>query len=142
MVTAAQKGRDFNLVLGQNGVYNLVLAGLETKSVKISNKLVDVTTKDSWDKQNPNLVWQELLGVVSSFSCPCSGTFKSSAAEALALTNAIGMILTPLQLVFADGSFFQGMFLFESLEYKGDENNARKYSMMLRSSGQVTFTIS
>ena len=70
-------------------------------------------------------------------SVAASGIFTGSSAEAqvkgLALTGA----LQEYELSFESGERMQGEFLVTRLEYAGDFNGERNYTLALESSGEV-----
>jgi predicted secreted protein len=60
-----------------------------------------------------------------------------SAAEAQIRANALSGVLASYQLSFEDGSKMTGQFLVQKLEYSGDYNGERSYTISLESSGAV-----
>lgn len=130
----AQKGSAFLLKIGdgaQPPVYNTV-AGLRTTQMSINGETVVVTTKDSAG-------WRELLSGAGSRSVSVSaaGIFLGSAAEAAVRANALAGTLDDYQLSFEDGEKMQGRFLVSRLDYAGDFNGERNYTLQLESSGEV-----
>lgn len=131
---SAQKGSAFLLKIGdgaQPPTYNTV-AGLRTTQMSINGETVVVTTKDSAG-------WRELLSGAGSRSVSISaaGVFLGSAAEASIRANALAGTLDDYQLSFEDGEKMQGQFLVARLDYAGDFNGERNYTLQLESSGEV-----
>lgn len=131
---SAQKGSAFLLKIGdgaQPPTYNTV-AGLRTTQMSINGETVVVTTKDSAG-------WRELLSGAGSRSVSVSaaGVFLGSAAEASIRANALAGTLDDYQLSFEDGEKMQGQFLVARLDYAGDFNGERNYTLQLESSGEV-----
>jgi len=131
---SAQKGSAFLLKIGdgaQPPAYNTV-AGLRTTQMSINGETVVVTTKDSAG-------WRELLSGAGSRSVSVSaaGIFLGSAAEAAVRANALAGTLDDYQLSFEDGEKMQGRFLVTRLDYAGDFNGERNYTLQLESSGEV-----
>lgn len=131
---AAESGSAFLLKIGDGGEMPAftTVAGLKTTQLSINGDAVAVTNKDSGG-------WRDLLGGagVRSVSVAASGIFTGSNAEtqvrALALTGA----LEDYQLSFESGERMQGRFLVTRLEYAGDFNGERNYTLALESSGEV-----
>jgi TP901-1 family phage major tail protein len=130
----AQKGSAFLLKLSNGAttpVYQTV-AGLRTTQMSITGDTVVVTSKDSGG-------WRELLSGagVRTVSVSAAGIFLGSAAETQIRTNAMSGLLDDYELSFEDGSKLRGKFLIQRLDYAGDFNGERNYSLSLESSGAV-----
>lgn len=131
---AAQKGSAFLLKISDGAAtptYNTV-AGLRTTQLTIGGELVVITSKDSGG-------WRELLSGAGtrSVSVSAAGIFLGSTAEAQIRSNALAGTITDYQLSFEDGSKLQGRFLVQRLDYAGDFNGERNYTIALESSGAV-----
>lgn len=131
---AAQSGANFLLKISDGAATPnfQTVAGLRTTQMAIAGMAVVVTTKDSAG-------WRDLLSGagVRSISVSAAGVFMGSAAEAQIRANALTGALAFYQLCFEDGSRMQGQFLVQKLEYAGDFNNERSYTLSLESSGAV-----
>ena len=130
----AQKGSAFLLKVGDGAippVYRTV-AGLRTTQMSINGDTVVVTHKESGG-------WRELLSGagVRSVSVSASGIFLGSAAEASIRANALAGLVDAYELSFEDGEKLHGRFLVQRLDYAGDFNGERNYSVVLESSGAV-----
>ncbi|MDG5748246.1 phage major tail protein, TP901-1 family [Qipengyuania sp. XHP0207] len=130
----AQKGAAFLLKIGDGGspqTYETV-AGLRTTQMSINGDTVVVTTKESGG-------WRELLSGAGtrSVSVSASGIFLGSDAEDRVRGNALAGTLDAYELSFEDGAKMRGQFLVQRLDYAGDFNGERTYSVQLESSGQV-----
>ena len=130
----AQKGSAFLLKLSDGATppaYRTV-AGLRTTQMTINGDTVVVTHKDSGG-------WRELLSGagVRSVSVSASGIFLGSAAEEQIRANALAGLLDAYELSFEDGQKLRGRFLIQRLDYSGDFNGERNYSVNLESSGPV-----
>ena len=130
----AQKGSAFLLKISNGAtpaVYQTV-AGLRTTQMSVTGDAVVVTHKDSGG-------WRELLSGagVRSVSVSAAGIFLGSAAEAKVRANAMAGTLDDYELSFEDGAKLRGKFLITRLDYAGDFNGERNYTMALESSGQV-----
>lgn len=131
---AAEKGSAFLLKVGDGGdppVYSTV-AGLRTTQLSINGEPVVVTSKDSGG-------WRELLSEagVRSVSVAGAGVFTGSAAEARLKSNALAGALDDYELAFESGERMRGRFLIARLDYSGDFNGERNYTLALESSGAV-----
>ncbi|MBN8501960.1 MAG: phage tail protein, partial [Sphingomonadales bacterium] len=60
-----------------------------------------------------------------------------SAAEAQVRANAMNGTLDDYELSFEDGEKLRGRFLVQKLDYSGDFNGERNYTLQLESSGVV-----
>ncbi|GLK42165.1 MULTISPECIES: phage major tail protein, TP901-1 family [Novosphingobium] len=130
----AQKGSAFLLKISNGSVpaaYQTV-AGLRTTQMSVTGDAVVVTSKDSGG-------WRELLSGagVRSVSVSAAGIFLGSAAEAQVRANAMAGTLADYELSFEDGERLRGKFLVQRLDYAGDFNGERNYTLQLESSGEV-----
>lgn len=131
----AQKGSAFLLKIAdkaQPATYRTV-AGLRTTQMSVTGDAVVVTSKDSGG-------WRELLSGagVRSVSVSAAGIFLGSDAEAQVRANAMAGTLDDYELSFEDGERLRGRFLVQRLDYAGDFNGERNYTLQLESSGQVS----
>ncbi|MEL6413733.1 MAG: phage major tail protein, TP901-1 family [Pseudomonadota bacterium] len=130
----AQSGAAFLLKLGDGGnpvAYENV-AGLRTTQMTINGDSVVVTHKESGG-------WRELLSGAGtrSVSVSASGIFLGSAAESAVRAHALAGTLDDYELSFEDGERLRGRFLVQRLDYSGDFNGERTYTLQLESSGAV-----
>ncbi|MBB3956399.1 phage major tail protein, TP901-1 family [Novosphingobium sediminicola] len=130
----AQSGAAFLLKITDGAAtptFNTV-AGLRTTQMSIAGQAVTITTKDSAG-------WRDLLSGAGArtISVSAAGVFMGSAAETRIRDNALGGVIDTYQLSFEDGSKMQGRFLVQKLEYSGDYNSERSYTIQLESSGPV-----
>ena len=131
---SAEKGSAFLLKVGNGGAPPsfATVAGMRTTQMSVNGEAVNVTTKDSG-------AWRELLSGagVRSVSVSGSGIFTGSVAETRLKTNALGGLIDDYELSFESGERMRGRFLITRLDYAGDYNGERTYSLSLESSGQV-----
>lgn len=131
---AMEKGSAFLLKVGDGGspVVYATVAGLRTTQLSINGEAVVVTSKDSGG-------WRELLtgAGVRSVSVSGAGVFTGSAAEARVKANALAGLLDDYRLSFESGATMTGRFLVTRLDYAGDFNGERSYTLSLESSGAV-----
>lgn len=132
---AAEKGSAFLLKVGDGQVvptYQTV-AGLRTTQLSINGEAVVITNKGSGG-------WRELLSGagVRSVSVSGAGVFTGSAAEARLKTGALNGDLDDYEVSFESGERMRGRFLITRLDYSGDFNGERTYTLALESSGEVT----
>lgn len=130
----AEKGSAFLLKVGNGGtpVAYSTVAGLRTTQLSVNGEAVNVTSKDSGG-------WRELLSGagVRSVSVSGAGIFTGSAAEARIRANALAGLIDDYELSFESGERMRGRFLVTRLDYAGDYNSERSYTMSLESSGSV-----
>ena len=131
---AAEKGSAFLLKVGNGAspvVYSTV-AGMRTTQLSINGDTVVITNKGSGG-------WRELLSGagVRSVSVSAAGIFTGSAAETRLKGNALSGVLDDFELSFESGERLQGKFLVHRLDYAGDFNGERSYTLSLESSGAV-----
>ncbi len=133
---AAEKGRAFLLKIGDGGGPEIfdVIGGMRSTSLRINNELVDVTNKTSGG-------WREILSGagIRHISLGGSGIFTDSVSEGLLQGKALTSSVDNYEIVFESGDKFSGAFQVTSLEYAGDYNGERTYSIALESSGVVSF---
>lgn len=130
----AEKGSAFLLKVGDGGTpasYETV-AGLRTTQMSINGDAVNITNKGSGG-------WRDLLSGagVRSVSVSAAGIFTGSAAEILLRDMALNGIIAGYELSFESGERMQGDFLITRLDYAGDFNGERSYTISLESSGAV-----
>lgn len=130
----AQKGSAFLLKISDGAAtatYRTV-AGLRTTQMSVTGETVVITHKASAG-------WRELLSGagVRSVSVSAAGIFLGSAAEAQVRANALAGTLDDYELSFEDGERLRGRFLVQRLDYAGDFNGERNYTLQLESSGEV-----
>ncbi len=73
-----------------------------------------------------------------SVSVAGAGVFTGSAAETRLKGNALAGTLDDYELSFEGGERMRGRFLLTRLDYSGDFNGERTYTLALESSGAVT----
>jgi TP901-1 family phage major tail protein len=131
----AEKGSAFLLKVGDGAEPPAfaTVAGLRTTQMSVNGEPVNVTSKDSGG-------WRELLSGagIRSVSVAGSGIFTGSAAEARLKSNALAGLIDDYELSFESGERLRGRFLISRLDYSGDYNGERNYSLSLESSGPVT----
>ena len=131
---SAEKGSAFLLKIGDGGDPPdfATVAGMRTTQLSINGEAVNVTTKDSGG-------WRELLSGagVRSVSVAASGIFTGSAAETRVRGLALSGGVEAYELSFESGETMRGSFLVTRLEYAGDFNGERNYTLALESSGEV-----
>ena len=108
------------------------VAGLRTTQMSINGDAVVITNKGSG-------AWRELLSGagVRSVSVSGAGVFTGSTAEARIKTNALTGILDDYELSFESGERLRARFLVTRLDYAGDFNGERTYTLALESSGAL-----
>lgn len=131
---SVERGSAFLLKIGNGAVpvaYQTV-AGLRTTQLSINGELVAVTSKDSGG-------WRDLLSGagVRSVSVSGAGIFTGSAAEVRLKANALAGTIDDYRLSFESGETLSGRFLVTRLDYAGDYNGERSYTLSLESSGPV-----
>ncbi len=131
---AVEKGSAFLLKVGDGAatpVYATV-AGMRTTQLSINGEAVTITSKGSGG-------WRELLSGagVRSVSVAGAGVFTGSAAETRLKANALAGLIDDYELSFESGDKLRGRFLLTRLDYAGDFNGERSYTLNLESSGQV-----
>ena len=130
---AAERGSAFLLKLGAGvPVSYSTVAGLKTTQLSINGDAVAITNKGSGG-------WRELLSGagVRSVSVAASGIFTGSSAESEIRGLALSGTLQDYELSFESGERLRGEFLVTRLDYAGDFNGERNYTLALESSGEV-----
>lgn len=130
----AQSGSAFLLKIADGAsppAYQTV-AGLRTTQMSINGDSVVVTHKGSGG-------WRDLLSGAGtrSVSVSAAGIFLGSAAESAVRAQALAGTLDDYELSFEDGERLRGRFLVQRLDYAGDFNGERNYTLQLESSGPV-----
>ena len=132
---AAERGSAFLLKIGDGAVTPTyaTVAGLKTTQLSLNGDAVAITNKGSGG-------WRELLADagVRSVSVAASGIFTGSAAETQVRGLALSGGIESYELSFESGERMRGKFLVTRLEYAGDFNGERNYTLALESSGEVS----
>ena len=128
---AVERGSGFLLKVA-DGASFVTVAGLRTTQMSINGEAVNVTHKGSGG-------WRELLAGagVRSVSVQGAGVFTGSAAEGLVKGQALAADIADYELAFEGGERLRGRFLVTRLDYAGDYNGERGYTLALESSGPV-----
>ena len=130
----AEKGSAFLLKIGDGAASPAyaTIAGLRTTQLSINGEAVNVTNKDSGG-------WRELLSGagVRSVSVSGAGIFTGSDAETRLRGHALSGVIDDYELSFESGERMRGRFLVSRLDYAGDYNGERNYTLSLESSGAV-----
>jgi TP901-1 family phage major tail protein len=130
-----ERGSAFLLKVGDGATppTYATVAGLRTTQLSINGEAVVVTNKGSGG-------WRELLSGagVRSVSVSGAGVFTGSAAEARLKSHALAGLIDDYELSFEGGERLRGRFLVARLDYAGDFNGERSYTVALESSGPVT----
>lgn len=131
---AVEKGSAFLLKVGDGAAVPAfaTVAGMRTTQLSINGEAVVVTHKGSGG-------WRDLLSGagVRSVSVSAAGVFTGSAAETRVKTNALAGVIDDYRLSFESGETLTGRFLVTRLDYAGDFNGERSYTVNLESSGAV-----
>ncbi|KKI21153.1 phage major tail protein, TP901-1 family [Sphingomonas sp. ABOLG] len=131
---AVEKGSAFLLKVGDGAATPAfaTVAGMRTTQLSINGEAVVVTNKGSGG-------WRDLLSGagVRSVSVSAAGVFTGSAAETRVKTNALAGTIDDYRLSFESGETLTGRFLVTRLDYAGDFNGERSYTVNLESSGPV-----
>lgn len=133
----ADRGMTFLLKFGDGApepTYSTV-AGLRPTAMSINGDEVEAAPRDGWR----TLV--EGAGT-RSLSINATGIFLGGEAEAQTRTYALTGALPECELSFEDGTRLRGRFLIQRLDYAGDYNGERNYTIQLESAGKVTATAS
>lgn len=129
-----ESGSAFLLKLSDGGEPELfrTLAGMRTTQVTIAADPVVVTNKGSGG-------WRELLGSagVRQVSISGAGVFTGSAAEVQVKNLALAGTVDRFEVSFEGGDRLRGAFQVTRLDYAGDFNGERSYTVSLESSGAV-----
>lgn len=130
----AQSGSAFLLKISDGAsppAYQTV-AGLRTTQMSINGDTVVVTHKGSGG-------WRDLLSGAGtrSVSVSAAGIFLGSVAESAVRAHALAGTLDDYELSFEDGERLRGRFMVQRLDYAGDFNGERNYTLQLESSGPV-----
>jgi TP901-1 family phage major tail protein len=131
---AAEKGSAFLLKVGDGAgvpTYSTI-AGLRTTQMSINGDAVVITNKGSGG-------WRDLLSGagIRSVSVSAAGVFTGSLAETRVKNKAFTGVIDDYELSFESGERIQGKFLVTRLDYAGDFNGERSYTLALESSGPV-----
>lgn len=131
---AAERGSAFLLKIASppDAETFVTVAGLKTTQLSINGDAVAITHKGSGG-------WRDLLSGagVRSVSVAASGIFTGSSAEQQLRSLALNGEIQPYELSFESGERMRGRFLVTRLEYAGDFNGERNYTLALESSGEV-----
>ncbi len=132
----AESGRGFLVKIGDGGSPEIftTIAGMRTTALSINNNMIDVTNKDSGG-------WRELLSGSGTrrMSVTGAGVFTNSVAESTLCGKVLDGTLAHYEIVFENGDLFTGAFQVTALDYSGDHDGERSYTLALESSGSIDF---
>ncbi len=131
---AIESGAAFLLKISDGGspeVFSTV-AGMRTTQLSLATDPVVVTNKGSDG-------WRELLptGGTRSVSISGAGVFTGSAAETRLQQRALSGLVDRYEVSFESGERLRGTFQLTRLDYSGDFNGERSYTLALESSGAI-----
>jgi TP901-1 family phage major tail protein len=130
----AQSGAAFLLKISDGATPSAyqTVAGLRTTQMSINGDTVVITHKESGG-------WRDLLSGAGtrSVSVSAAGIFLASTAESAVRSHALAGTLDNYELSFEDGDRLRERFLVQRLDYAGDFNGERNYTLQLESSGPV-----
>ncbi len=131
---AIESGAAFLLKIGDGGTPETfrTVAGLRTTQMSLATEPVVVTNKGSGG-------WRELLpaGGVRSVSISGAGVFTGSVAELQLKSHVLTGALDRFEVSFESGERLRGSFQVTRLDYAGDFNGERSFTLSLESSGPV-----
>ena len=131
---AVESGAAFLLKMSDGGIPESfrTVAGLRTTQMSFTTDQVAVTNKGSGG-------WRELLptGGIKAVSISGAGVFTGSEAELALKASVLSGALGRFEVSFEGGERLRGSFQVVRLDYSGDFNGERSYTLMLESSGQV-----
>ncbi|GER08229.1 tail protein [Iodidimonas muriae] len=134
----AEKGRGFLVKLGDGANPEIfsTIGGMRSTSLNINSTPVDITHKDSGG-------WRSLLSGagVRRLSVSGSGIFTNSAAETALRAQALAGSIANFQILFENGDLFSGPFQVTTLDYSGEHDGARTYTMSLESAGVIDLSV-
>lgn len=113
-----------------NGDYYSTVAGLRTTQMSINGNAVDIADK------GPD-GWQASLLDARSISITGNGIFTGFVSEAQIRDYALSGGLVDYVIAFEGGQQVQCQFLITRLDYAGEWNGERSYTISLESSGPV-----
>lgn len=132
---AKSKGRAMLLKISDGAVGFDAFAGLTSKSLKLNNERIDVTTPDAVTPEGE--MWKETLDGVKSMSVSGDGQLVDGASEARLITIAMSAAAEDaFEIVVPNVGTFSGSFSVE-VEYSGADDMT--FSISLESTGAVTF---
>ncbi len=131
---AVESGAAFLLGMSDGGTPEAfrTVAGLRTTQLTLATEPVVITNKGSGG-------WRELLpsGGIRSVSISGAGVFTGSDAEQALKARALSGVLDRFEVRFESGDRLRGQFQVARLDYAGDFNGERSYTLALESSGEV-----
>ncbi|MBS3962084.1 MAG: phage tail protein [Sandarakinorhabdus sp.] len=131
---AIESGAAFLLRMADGGEPEAfrTVAGMRTTQMSFATDPVVVTNKGSGG-------WRELLpaGGVKSVSISGAGVFTGSDAELALKGLALSGAMDRFEVSFEGGERLRGTFQVARLDYSGDFNGERTYTLALESSGAV-----
>lgn len=134
---AAQLGRTLALQIDTNGSGSYsTIASIRTKSLKIANEAVDVTTGDSANQ------WRELLANagVKSMEISFAGLFDDAVPINLVNTLMQAGTIRNFKITHPSLGTYTAPFQISAFEIAGEYNGALEFTATLESAGEVTFT--
>jgi TP901-1 family phage major tail protein len=132
-----QPGRDVLIRIGDGASPErfVTVAGIRTRTLTLSNGLVDATSSDS-----PG-AWRELLAGAGTRRLEVSGAgvFKDAASDELLRAASFAGEAVRLQLVIPDFGMIAGAFVVAELSWGGEHDGEATMAVRLSSAGELEF---
>jgi TP901-1 family phage major tail protein len=128
----AQKGKDM-FILDGTGTGATAIAALQTVGLKINNKPIDTTNRDSNG-------WQELLdgGGITSVQFSGKGVITDGTIFSVLKTRMLDRSLHPYTLDYGSSLSLSGQFQVTSFQADATYDKEQTYTVQLDSSGTIT----
>ena len=134
---AAQLGRTMLLKLDTTGsAAYFAIGGVVTRSLKMDEEEVDVTTSDSTNQ------WRELLANagIKSMEVSFNGIFIDDTYVNMVNVLKIAGTIRNWQITHPSIGTYTAAFFIKAYEINGDKNGPVEFSITLASAGEVTFS--
>lgn len=110
------------------------IGGLQTKSLKINNQLVEITNDDS-----SNIEYLAGAGL-TDYTVTGEGVSKDGAVDKALVQSAADRSEDEYQVIWPGVGAFEGTFVVETLDGSGTTKAETRMSFTLRATGTITFT--
>lgn len=133
-------GRELLIKRGDGGAPEAFtgLCGIDTRSFRINNNLVDVSVPDCVTPSGK--VWQAMAYGVQSLAFEGSGIFANDAQNISLFADIFNQVSRNFQVIVPGIGTFLGEFKVENIGFSGAKEGNEEYELAFRSTGTIVFT--
>lgn len=135
---AAQKGNVIRIKRSDGaGGFNDTIAGLRTKTLRINNNRIDITSDD--DINAAGVSWRTFMAGIVDFEVTGDGVAKDNSVKKTLIDDALKGTAVDYQMTIDNIGTFEGKFIV-NLEFSGNFDDSLQFSGTWSANEALTFT--